>query len=93
MRKLTKHDEDVLVAAYQAWDPAECSAEELARQHDVSRQTMYRVLRRNGVALKATTDAAVQPGGDPAVRSLVARIEELALENAELKRRLAERNS
>lgn len=54
---------------------------------------MYRVLRRNGVALKATTEAAVQPGGDPAVRALVARIEELTLENAELKRRLAERRS
>lgn len=88
MRKLTQSDEEAIVAAYQAWDPATCSAEELAQRHGVSRQTMYRVLRKHSIALKATAGAAVPVGPDPAVQALLARIEQLVLENAELKRQL-----
>lgn len=52
MARFTGQREAEIIRAYAAWDPLNCSAEELARQVGISKQSLYSVLHRNGVVLK-----------------------------------------
>lgn len=44
-----------LTKAYEAWDPSQCSASELASNCGMSKGTLYNRLRRLGVPLKKDT--------------------------------------
>lgn len=61
-RKLTSGDEETLIAAYEGWDPTvdTRSAEDIAKGFDVTRQTMYRVLRKHNVPLKAAASSGYE---------------------------------
>jgi transposase-like protein len=92
MGRLDRDTELAIVAEYRDWDPATCSSEDLARRFGTSRQTMYRVLRKHGVVLRQAEHLAVPPApqAESTVQVLLARVEELVRENAELRRRLGE---
>lgn len=95
-RKLDPNMEAEMVAAYESWDTrVDGSVDELAARWGVTRQSLYRVLHKHGVPLHTRTPTV--PLG-PATASLndelalsigkavLARLEELEAENAQLRR-------
>lgn len=62
-RKLTDDDELALIEAYRHWEPSEHteSADDVAARFDVTRQTLYRVLRKHREPLKASVPGAGSP--------------------------------
>jgi HTH DNA binding domain len=50
--RLSEEEERAMVAAYEAWDPREQTADELADELGVAKTTLYNVLNRNGVPVK-----------------------------------------
>lgn len=51
-RKFTRDQEREILGAYESWDPDTETIGELCEKLEISRQALYSVLSRNGVALK-----------------------------------------
>lgn len=52
-RRLTRTEEDRIIEAYHAWDPADTSLDALTGSLGIARQTLYRVLERRNIPLKS----------------------------------------
>lgn len=78
MVRMSSTQERKIVEAYEAWDPTRSSADELASSLSVSKQTLYDVVRRNGVELKSTRRSTVT-GGEVLPDALVDRMAHSAL--------------
>jgi transposase-like protein len=62
-RKLSPAEEANIVETYRAWDPSSSvTVTDLARDLDISRQTLYEVLGRNNEPLKAPRRARHNSG-------------------------------
>lgn len=71
-RRLTPEEEDALIEAYQAWDPTEQGVQEFADEQAVSKQTVYSVLRRRGIAPKERQRPGAAPMDDQTKNRTVA---------------------
>lgn len=97
-RKLNADMEREIVDAYREWDPRTSSADTLAAQFGVTRQSLYRVLRKHGVALKSHERPMAAGGAGPSAGTLdlersvgsavLDRLRLLEEENADLRARL-----
>lgn len=91
--RLSRADEDRLIQAYKAWDPAESSVDELAAELGTSKTTLYNVLRRRGVLRKvqaARTDDARTLDLELLDRMAEQALDVLLEQNYRLKQRVAE---
>lgn len=72
MGRLTKADEQRIIEGYEAWNQDEMSVGELAESLGTNRQTLYKVLERNGVPTRREAESSGSFGTTPLEKEMAA---------------------